>query len=97
MTGRMALEPWASGAGELAGLGEAGCSRSCVSQPRPEHVAIIMDGNGRWGDAARPAARRGHREGVKQRARSSAPRTRSAWRYLTLYGVLVENLEPAGG
>src|SRR2546426_758893 len=50
----MALEPVGIGAQvELAGLGEAELLAVVRGQPRPEHVAIIMDGNGRW------AARRG--------------------------------------
>src|SRR2546426_7134967 len=34
-------------------------------QPRPEHVAIIMDGNGRWATRRGLPRVAGHREGVK--------------------------------
>src|SRR5438132_211121 len=45
----MALEPVGIGAQvALAGLGEAELLAVVRGQPRPEHVAIIMDGNGRW-------------------------------------------------
>jgi undecaprenyl pyrophosphate synthase len=43
------------------------------AQPRPAHVAIIMDGNGRWATARGLPRIAGHRE----RVRSSAPPTPS--------------------
>src|SRR3989449_346320 len=58
----MALEPVGVGAQvELAGLGEAELLAVVRGQPRPEHVAIIMDGNGRW------ATRRGRPGDARQR------------------------------
>ena len=35
------------------------------AQPRPAHVAVIMDGNGRWATARGLPRVAGHREGVK--------------------------------
>ncbi|MFW6295018.1 MAG: undecaprenyl diphosphate synthase family protein, partial [Halanaerobium sp.] len=31
----------------------------------PNHIAIIMDGNGRWAQSRNLARREGHKEGVK--------------------------------
>ena len=62
----MALEPVGVGAQvELAGLGEAALLAVVRGQPRPEHVAIIMDGNGRWATRRGLPRVAGHREGVK--------------------------------
>src|SRR2546426_113016 len=62
----MALEPVGVGAQvELAGLGEAELLAVVRGQPRPEHVAIIMDGNGRWATRRGLPRVAGHREGVQ--------------------------------
>lgn len=63
----------------------------------PRHVAIIMDGNGRWAKARGLQRSAGHREGV-----AAARRTVEAARdlnveYLTLYSFSTENWRrPAG-
>ena len=36
-----------------------------MSQPLPRHVAIIMDGNGRWAKAHKIKVALGHRKGVE--------------------------------
>ena len=61
------------------------------AQPVPRHVAIIMDGNGRWARARSLPRGAGHREGVK--AARSAVRTASriGIGYLTLYAFSSEN------
>ena len=47
----------------------------------PRHVAIVMDGNGRWAKAARPAAdRRATRRARRRCSTSSTARSRSACR-----------------
>src|SRR3989454_2863031 len=88
----MALEPVGVGAQvELAGLGEAELLAVVRGQPRPEHVAIIMDGNGRWATRRGLPRVAGHREGVK----AARPIVRAAdalgLRYLTLYAFSSEN------
>ena len=35
------------------------------TQNRPKHIAIIMDGNGRWAEARGQERREGHRAGVE--------------------------------
>jgi undecaprenyl diphosphate synthase len=61
------------------------------AQPVPRHVAIIMDGNGRWARARSLPRVAGHREGAK--AARSAVRTASRLGigYLTLYAFSSEN------
>jgi undecaprenyl diphosphate synthase len=70
---------------------EAGLIETLRAQPLPRHVAIIMDGNGRWARARSLPRVAGHREGVK--AARSAVRTASriGIEYLTLYAFSSEN------
>ena len=57
----------------------------------PEHVAIIMDGNGRWAKKRGLARIRGHREAVKA-VRASVEACRDLGiRYLTLFAFSVDN------
>jgi undecaprenyl diphosphate synthase len=60
-------------------------------QPLPRHVAVIMDGNGRWAGLRGLPRVAGHREGV--RAAREAVRTagRLGLEYLTLYAFSSEN------
>jgi undecaprenyl diphosphate synthase len=57
----------------------------------PKHVAIIMDGNGRWAERRGLPRTEGHRAGVERVEEI----TRAAWklgiRYLTLYAFSKEN------
>ena len=57
----------------------------------PEHVAIIMDGNGRW--AKRRGLNRvyGHREGVKTVERTIKFAKKVGIKYLTLFAFSTEN------
>ncbi|MEM7310204.1 MAG: isoprenyl transferase [Planctomycetota bacterium] len=59
--------------------------------PFPEHIAIIMDGNGRW--AADRGMRRifGHREGIASVREITTECARMGVRSLTLYAFSVEN------
>jgi undecaprenyl diphosphate synthase len=61
------------------------------ARPLPEHVAIIMDGNGRW--ATRRGLPRvvGHREGVKAARRIVTAAATVGLRYLTLFAFSTEN------
>jgi undecaprenyl diphosphate synthase len=57
----------------------------------PGHVAIIMDGNGRWAEARGRARTDGHREGA-DRVRDVVTRCRRlGLRHLTLYAFSSEN------
>lgn len=57
----------------------------------PEHVAIIMDGNGRWAAAKGQPRNVGHRAGVETVRRITAECVRLGVKYLTLYTFSTEN------
>jgi undecaprenyl diphosphate synthase len=60
-------------------------------RPVPEHIAIIMDGNGRWAQAKGLARTDGHAKGADS-VRSTVRACRSAGvKYLTLYAFSVAN------
>jgi undecaprenyl diphosphate synthase len=57
----------------------------------PNHVGIIMDGNGRWAQGQGKARTRGHLEGVKAAKRIVRAALSAGIRYLTLYTFSTEN------
>ncbi len=58
----------------------------------PQHIAIIMDGNGRWAQERGVSRVRGHNEGAQTlRNLLTACETRPYIRYLTLYAFSIEN------
>ena len=57
----------------------------------PEHVAIIMDGNGRWAQAKGLDRTQGHVEGVASVRRITEEASRLGIKYLTLYTFSTEN------
>lgn len=58
----------------------------------PAHIAIIMDGNGRWAQERRVARLRGHSQGSEAlRTLLDSCRARPFIRYLTLYAFSIEN------
>lgn len=57
----------------------------------PEHVAIIMDGNGRWAQERGMARPEGHVAGVKTVRRITEHASRLGIKYLTLYTFSTEN------
>ncbi len=59
--------------------------------PFPEHIAIIMDGNGRW--ASEQGLRRvyGHREGIASVREITTECARMGVKSLTLYAFSIEN------
>ena len=76
--------------GEAADAAPAGTARS-AAPPAPRHVAIIMDGNGRW--AARKGLPRfeGHRRGVEAVRRAVRSAISLGIQYLTVYSFSSEN------
>lgn len=70
-------------------------SKSAPSGPSqrkfPQHVAIIMDGNGRWARERGMAREEGHRQGVENVKRIVECAREMNLRYLTLYAFSVEN------
>lgn len=57
----------------------------------PRHVAIIMDGNGRWGKAKGKDRSFGHQEGVVSVRKIMDAVTQLGLKYLTLYTFSTEN------
>lgn len=57
----------------------------------PEHIAIIMDGNGRWATQRNKPRSYGHQEGVEAVRRITSECTRLGVKYLTLYTFSTEN------
>lgn len=57
----------------------------------PEHIAIIMDGNGRWAKAKGQQRTAGHVQGVEMVKRITEECTRLGVKYLTLYTFSTEN------
>ena len=58
---------------------------------QPKHVAIIMDGNGRWGLKKRRSRNLGHKEGLKTVERIIQSSIKNNIKYLTLYAFSTEN------
>ena len=70
--------------------GEAACAP-------PRHVAIIMDGNGRWASARHLPRLAGHREGARAVRRTIEAAIRHQIGWLTIYAFSSENWRrPAG-
>ena len=55
------------------------------------HVAIIMDGNGRWGLKHKNSRNAGHREGLNTVERVINSSIKHKINYLTLYAFSTEN------
>lgn len=77
---------WVSSNGELKTGHFAGKSESL-----PRHIAIIMDGNGRWARARRLPRAEGHRYGGKAVRRIVEECRRRGVEYLTLFAFSTEN------
>jgi undecaprenyl diphosphate synthase len=72
------------------GFKGGGHPRSMECQ-RLHHIAIIMDGNGRWAQARGLPRRAGHREGAEAVRRTVRHCRESGLPYLTLYAFSKEN------
>ena len=57
----------------------------------PEHIAVIMDGNGRWATESGKERSYGHQAGVETVRRITSECTRLGVKYLTLYTFSTEN------
>ncbi len=62
-----------------------------AAQVPPQHVAIIMDGNGRWAKSRGLPRIAGHRRGAEAVRRTVTAATELGIRYLTLFGFSSEN------
>ena len=56
-----------------------------------KHVAIIMDGNGRWGLKNKKSRNAGHKEGLKTVEKIIKETIKNLIKYLTLYAFSTEN------
>ena len=56
-----------------------------------KHVAIIMDGNGRWGKNKGKSRNFGHKEGLKTVEKIIKETLKNKIKYLTLYAFSTEN------
>ena len=70
---------------------EAALLEAVRAQPIPEHVAVIMDGNGRWATGRGLPRIAGHREGVKAARTIVRAADALGLRFLTLYAFSTEN------
>jgi len=65
--------------------------RAPVDAVQPRHIAIIMDGNGRWANRRGLPRAEGHRRGVASVRRTTEECTRLGLEQLTLYCLSSEN------
>jgi undecaprenyl diphosphate synthase len=74
-------------------------STSAAGAPRsmPRHVAIIMDGNGRWAQARGLPRIAGHRRGAEAVRRTVSGAVELGIPYLTLFGFSSENWKRPSG
>jgi undecaprenyl diphosphate synthase len=85
----------AADAAAIQTAAQAGPQVSAASVPR--HVAIIMDGNGRWAAARKLPRIAGHRAGAQAVRRTIEAAMRAGVGWLTLYAFSSENWRrPAG-
>ena len=66
-------------------------SKSSEFKALPAHVAIIMDGNGRWAAARHLPRMAGHREGTENLRRIITACVEFGIKYLTIYAFSTEN------
>lgn len=71
--------------------GTAGAAPEGAAQPAPRHVAIIMDGNGRWAASRGLPRFEGHRRGVEAVRRAVRSAITLGIDYLTVYSFSSEN------
>jgi undecaprenyl diphosphate synthase len=66
-------------------------SSAATPRPMPRHIAIIMDGNGRWAKARGLPRIAGHRHGAEAARRAVIAAAELGVPYLTLFGFSSEN------
>lgn len=66
-----------------------------IAQPLPEHIAIIMDGNGRWAKKRGLPRTSGHKEGLTSAKKIVAAAAKLGIKYITLYTFSTENWKRA--
>jgi undecaprenyl diphosphate synthase len=76
----------------IEGKAAAGSQVELAPDNIPQHVAIIMDGNGRWGQLHGLDRNAGHRGGVEAIRRTVQAADDVGVKYLSLYSFSTENL-----
>ena len=66
-------------------------TQNIQNEPVPKHVAIIMDGNGRWAQEKGLDRSEGHKEGVEAIRRVAVSANELGVKVLTLYAFSTEN------
>src|SRR5262252_534929 len=72
-------------------------SAAATPRPVPRHIAIIMDGNGRWAKARGLPRVAGHRSGAEAARRAVVAAAELGIPYLTLFGFSSENWKRSSG
>src|SRR6185503_8062423 len=88
VTGRCETKPMSERKGERR---TPETVRPDLGGPFPEHIAIIMDGNGRWAEERGLRRVFGHREGIDSVREVTTECARMGVKSLTLYAFSVEN------
>ncbi|MFQ3670871.1 MAG: isoprenyl transferase [Verrucomicrobiia bacterium] len=65
--------------------------RTAPARAVPRHVAVIMDGNGRWAKQRNLPRIEGHREGANAARRTITEAAKAGVQFLTLYAFSIEN------
>jgi undecaprenyl diphosphate synthase len=78
-------------AADAVAADEAALLESIRQQPLPQHVAVIMDGNGRWAGLRGLPRVAGHQAGVRSARETVRTAGRLGIGYLTLYAISSEN------
>lgn len=70
-------------------------SEEIIARRVPEHVAVIMDGNGRWAKKRGLPRTAGHKEGLSSAKKIVAAAAKLGIKYITLYTFSTENWKRA--
>ncbi len=77
--------------GSYAGRGRINMMSKSEEQEMPRHVAVIMDGNGRWSSQRNLPRLRGHEEGAESVIATVRACRNLGVEYLTLYAFSMQN------
>ncbi len=72
------------------------CSNFLNIDQKPQHIGIIMDGNGRWASSRKLLRSAGHLEGLKTAKRIIQAASDRKIPFITLYAFSTENWKRAG-
>lgn len=75
----------------MSGQVTEGAAPEAATGATPRHIAITMDGNGRWASARGLPRKEGHRRGADAARRVVEAATKLGVEYLTLYSFSTEN------